>query len=55
MRTLLLPLVSTPLALDLGLRVAGGEPNEADFGEVSFDLDSDDFGFGVSRLTCGMA
>ena len=47
--------VSEPLALDLGLRFAGGSFNEVDLGDVAFDIDEDDFGFGVSRLTFGLS
>ncbi len=47
--------VSEPLALDVGLRFAGGAFDEVDLGGVAFDLDEDDFGFGVSRLTFGIS
>jgi hypothetical protein len=46
--------VTPLLALDAGLRVAGGEFDEVDFGPVSVDVDGDDFGFGAVQLTLGL-
>jgi hypothetical protein len=46
--------VTPRLALDGGLRFAGGEFDEIDFGDVSFDVDGDDFGFGSAQLSFGL-
>ena len=46
--------VSPAVAFDLGLRLGAGNINEITLGNISTDLDGDEFGYGEVRCSLGM-
>jgi len=47
--------VTPAIAIDAGLHFGGGRFNEVQVGDLTADIDSDDFGYGEGRLSFGLS